>query len=288
MNILVIGGSGLVGSNVVAECSEKGWNVTSTSLETERGSHRQLDKTDADATESLIREVDPDAVIDTAAFHAVDECETRRAKAWDVNAHGTRNVAVAADQVDAHALFLSTDYVFPGLPSEAPYDEADSIDPVNYYAHAKYAGEQAAKIADRSTVLRPSVIYGLDSANFVTWALGELEAGNDIDIVDDQISRPTYAPDLATACVEIVEAGQEGVFHATGPESFSRYEFTLELASAFGFETDLVSPISTAEFGQEAKRPRDSSLDSSALYETLGWEFREPIEAFEEMCTLSS
>ena len=154
---------------------------------------------------------------------------------------------------------------------------------MNYYAHTKYAGEQAAKIADRSTVLRPSVIYGLASGNFVTWALGELDAGNEIDIVDDQISRPTFAPDLATACVDVVETGQEGVFHATGPESMSRYEFTLELASVYGYDADLVSPISTEEFGQEAARPRDSSLDSSKLYEALGWEFRAPRAGFEAM-----
>jgi dTDP-4-dehydrorhamnose reductase len=284
MKTLVIGGSGLVGSNIVTIASESGDDVHATyrSTETDRTASR-LDKTDAEETLALVERVQPDAVIDTAAFHAVDDCETDRERAYAVNATGTRNTAVAADCVDAHFVYLSTDYVFPGDPTEAPYREEDPVLPVNYYARAKYAGEQAARIPETATVLRPSVVYGESKPNFVTWALDELRADNGIDIVNDQVSSPTYAPDLARACLEVVERGLVGVYHATGPERCSRYEFTVALAERFGYDPSLVSPITTAELGQEAPRPADSSLDSSALYDALGWTFTPPGEVFSSM-----
>jgi dTDP-4-dehydrorhamnose reductase len=150
---------------------------------------------------------------------------------------------------------------------------------VNYYGVTKYAAEQAAKIADSVTVLRPSVIYGNTSENFATWALSELEAGNEIEIVNDQTSTPTYAPDLAQACIDIATKNLTGLYHAAGPTSVSRYEFTRTLATECGYDRDLVRPISTEEFGQEAPRPTDSSLDSTQLYDSLAHDFRTPAEA---------
>lgn len=284
MKLLVIGGSGLVGSNIVDQAIDHDIRVRATyhSKETDN-TDTELDKTNAERTATIIRQFDPNIVVDTAAFHAVDDCETERDRAWTVNAAGTRNAAAAADAVDAHFIYLSTDYVFSGDPTEAPYSEDDPVSPLNYYARTKYAGEQAAQIPDAATVLRPSVIYGLASSNFVTWALGELEDGNELDIVDDQVSTPTYAPDLAQACLEVAEQGVIGVYHAAGPESLSRYEFTLQLAEICGYDPDLVSPISTGEFGQEAPRPEDSSLDSTTLYEQIDQSFKRPEQAFREL-----
>lgn len=283
MRVFVIGGSGLVGQNLTARFQAAGHDVKSSFHTSESDGEIQLDKCDDSATRQSISGFDPHVVIDTAAFHAVDRCETDRDRAWAVNATGTRNAAVAADQVNAHFIYFSTDYVFPGSPSLAPFFEDDPVAPVNYYAQTKYSGEQAARIAERVTVLRPSVIYGLSRDNFITWAMGELEAGNEIEIVDDQVSRPTYAPDIAIACVEIVENELTGLFHSAGPVSLSRYAFTRRFAEVFGYKSELISPISTGELGQIAPRPRDSSLDSSELYEAADVEFRSPTTAFEVM-----
>lgn len=285
MRTLVIGGTGLVGSNAVSQCADRGHEVRGTYRTSSDGADVQLDKTDADRVHEVVSDYSPDVIVDTAAFHSVDDCESERDTAWTVNATGTRNVAVAANEAGAQLIYLSTDYVFPGRPAEAPYGETDPIQPVNYYAETKYAAERAAGIAERSTILRPSVIYGLESGNFVTWVLGELREGNEVDIVDDQVSRPTYAPDLARACLELAADESTGLFHATGPRSLSRYEFTTALADVCGFDPELVSPITTEELGQEAPRPRDSSLTSTKLYEAIGEEFRSPRDGFEEMRT---
>jgi len=286
MRILVIGGSGLVGSNIVEVASNSGTDVHATYNSTETGhTDIMLDKTNKERTAEVVERVNPDLIVDTAAFHAVDECETQRDFAWEVNATGTRNVAVAANDVDAHLVYLSTDYVFPGNPEETPYVESDSVAPLNYYAETKYTGEQAAKIADQATVLRPSVIYGLASGNFVTWALEELKEGNELTIVDDQTSAPTYAPDLARACIAVAERGLTGLYHATGPSSVNRYEFTKTLAKECDFDPELVKPISTEKLGQKAPRPEDSTLDSSQLYEDIEFSFKAPEEAFTEMST---
>ena len=286
MKILVIGGTGLVGSNLIQYNSETDHKIVGTfhteTSEKPEISH-SLDKTDDTAVSRVITEVNPDAIIDTAAFHNVDLCENERKKAWDVNAQGSRNVADAANTVNAHYVFISTDYVFDGTPSEAPFREDDPVNPINYYSRTKYAGEQAARIASKWAVLRTSVVYGISKPNFVTWAVSELQDGKEIDIVDDQTSTPTYARDLAKACVDVVEESVTGVFHATGPESLSRYEFTQRLAKTYGYDRSLINPISTEEFGQEAPRPEDGSLDSTQLYEKLGWEFTAPETAFERM-----
>ncbi|MGB9932047.1 dTDP-4-dehydrorhamnose reductase [Haloarcula amylolytica] len=288
MNIIVIGGSGLVGQNLLQCCKERGFSATGTyRTSAGAGANRELDKTDPAAVRKLFREIEPDVVIDTAAFHAVDDCESERERAWTVNAQGTKHVAVAADTVGAQLIYLSTDYVYSGAPSDAPFSETDSVSPINYYARTKYAGEQAAEIAAEATVLRPSVIYGLASSNFVTWAISELRAGNEISVVDDQVSSPTYARDLAQATLAVADQNLTGVYNAAGPERVSRYRFTCDLAASFGFDQDLISPISTEEFGQEAPRPTDSSLDSSRISNRTGVSFQPHSAVFEELAERS-
>lgn len=286
MRLLVVGGSGLVGSNIVTLATDTDTTVHATHLRTEtKETDSRLDKTDAEETSRLVEEFQPDVVVDTAAFHAVDDCETDRDRAWAVNAAGTRNVAVAAEAVGAHLVYLSTDYVFGGDPSETPYSEDDPVSPGNFYARTKYAGEQAAQVATTATVLRTSVVYGLANDNFLTWALGELQDGNEIGIVDDQVSTPTYAPDVARACLEVADRKLTGVYHTAGPESLSRYEFTVLLADVCGYDPRLVSSITTEELGQDAPRPADSSLDSTDFYDAVDRTFDRPRQAFERVRT---
>lgn len=284
MNLLVIGGSGLVGSNILDVARSRGTDAVGTyRSEPADEADVHLDKTVREDVISVVESIDPDVVVDTAAFHDVDDCEENRERAWKANAEGTYNVAQAANAVNAQLVYVSTDYVFPGSPESAPFASSDPVSPLNYYAETKYAGERAARSAESSTIVRSSVIFGTAKPNFVTWAGGELAAGNEVRIVDDQVSTPSYAPDVARACFEVAERDLTGTYHAAGPTSLSRYEFTVTLAEVFGYEPELITPITTEELGQKAPRPADSSLDSSTLYDRIDYEFRTPKEAFETM-----
>jgi len=276
MDTVILGASGLVGSALVRRFGEEGLDVLGTYYTTPTDeTNTQIDVTNEQAVSKLIADCDPDIVINAAAFVDVDACELERNRAWAVNVTGTRNAAAAAAKADAHFIYISTDYVFGGGSNEAPYVETDPPCPINYYGATKRAGEQAARIHPKSMILRSSVIYGTSSNNFLTWALAKLRDEKCLDIVDDQISSPTYAPDIAEACLRVWRQGITGLFHAAGPESLSRYEFTKRLAEAHGYDSRVVNPISTAEAGQQAARPYNSTLDSTNLYDRINYEFQD-------------
>ncbi|WP_254279303.1 dTDP-4-dehydrorhamnose reductase [Haloarcula marina] len=287
MNLLVIGASGLVGQNVYKIAQDAGHSVTGTFRSDSNFGDVKLDKTNRDRVESLIQDKQPDAIIDTAAFHDVDACEKQRSLAWEINVNGTWNVAQAADSVNAHLIYLSSDYVFRGDPNEAPYSEDAAVSPLNYYGQCKYAAEQAVKVAETSTIIRPSVIYGNGSTNFATWAINQLRSNNEISIVEDQVSTPTYAPDLARICIQMVIDRIAGLYHASGPTQLSRYKFTCLIAKKFNLNTDLVRPVKTENFDQDATRPKNSSLDSTNLYNEIGYQISPPSKGIEMMVEMS-
>lgn len=283
MKVLVVGGTGLLGRNILQQLRERSHKAVGTYYSSNDDNLEMvtLDKTDPEQASSVVNDCNPDAIIDTAAYHNVDNCETNRQQAWNVNAKGTGHMAEAATNVNAHYQYISTSFVFDG--NSAPYSPQDPVSPKNYYGETKYAGETAAKIAGQWTVVRADVIYGLANANYVTWAISELQSENEIRIVDDQRLKPVYAPDIAAACISIIEQKGTGIYHASGPVTCSRYEFTLSLADAFGFDVDLITPITTEEFDQIASRPQNTSLDSTKLHNESGVYFRSPHEAFIEM-----
>lgn len=283
MRILVVGGTGLVGSHVVEEAVRRGHDVTSTYHEGRGGpSGEQLDKRDAADVAALVERSEPAAIVDAGAYVDVDGCETDRGHAWDVNAQGTRHLAGAVGG-DVQLIELSTDYVFPGNRDSAPYAPGDPVDPVNYYGRTKLAGEQAVRLADRWTILRTSVVYASEGDNFATWLLDGLSDGDGVDVVDDQVNTPTFARDVASACVDVAESGLTGVYHGAGPERISRYDFALELAEAFGHDPGLIRPTISDTLDLTADRPMDSSLDSSQLQDSIDTDFLTPSEALETM-----
>ncbi|MFB6186144.1 MAG: NAD(P)-dependent oxidoreductase, partial [Halobacteriaceae archaeon] len=179
MDVLLIGSTGLVGSNIVRKIPEK-HNIVQTSRNPGEEVNYCVQVRNSEQVNEVVEQVSPAYIINTAAYHDVDSCEDNRKMAFDVNCRGVRNLASAANKMGSKLITYSSDYVFSGENSSNQYSELDQVHPVNYYGQTKYAGEQAAKIAEEYTVLRPSVIYGLESDNFVTWVLGELEDGNEV------------------------------------------------------------------------------------------------------------
>lgn len=283
MKILVIGGGGQLGAKVVKQAKEAHslyatYMTREPPLEDARTF--QVDKSDREAVQGLIKRLDPDAVIDTAAIHNVDYCETNREEAYRVNVEGTRNIAEVCGSLGAKMVFVSTDYVFDGR--KGLYKETDPANPVNYYGQSKLEGEKAIlEACENHFIARTSVIYSWVSAstlqsssgkplNFAMWLTQKLGKGESVNIVTDQYSSPTLADSLAETLIEICEQDTKGLYHVAGKTRLNRYDFTIKLAKTMGYDQSLVNPIDSSNLKQIAERPMDSSLDVGKTERTLG------------------
>jgi dTDP-4-dehydrorhamnose reductase len=226
--------------------------------------HARLDVADRDEVLQLLGAVRPDTVVPAAAGTAVDACEGDPDRAWQVNALGTRHVAEGARLVDAHVLYISTDYVFDGT-SPVPYTEWDEPNPLSVYGRSKLGGE--LELDPGSTIVRTSWVCGRHGANMVKTVL-RLDAEHDeLAFVDDQHGYPTFTPDLAGMVRRLVEARMPGRFHVTNQGPTTWYGFARAVLEASGRDPGKVRPIATADLvpRRPAPRPANSLLDNAAL-----------------------
>ena len=273
MRLLVTGAAGQLGVDVVEHARSIGDEVVAVAK-------ADLDITDADAVRRLLETVHPDAVINTAAYTAVDACETNEAVAYAVNADAVGHLSAACDLVGAHLVHVSTDYVFDGL-LDRPYREDDRTNPQSVYGRSKLAGEIAA--GPGAAIARTSWVCGEHGNNMVKLVLrlaGDPEQA--LAFVDDQRGKPTFTADLAPALRQLAGDRRAGTFHVTNQGAVSWYEFVREILGAAGHDPDRVRPIATADLDppRPAPRPANSVLDDvawrAAGYEALR-DFREPL-----------
>jgi dTDP-4-dehydrorhamnose reductase len=255
---LVTGAGGQVGHEVATVFAREGWEVTPLT-------HAELDIGDRDAVRAALAASRPDAVVNAAAFTAVDACETETDTAWRINALAVRHLAEAAADVGAHLCHISTDYVFNGEKA-GPYVEWDATDPRSVYGRSKLGGEVEA--GPGATVVRTSWVCGDHGANMVKTIL-RLAADPDrpLAFVDDQVGCVTVAADLAEAIHVLVADRRPGLHHVTnqGPQSW--FEVARAVLAAAGEDPARVRPIATAELDppRPAPRPANSVLDNAAL-----------------------
>lgn len=215
-----------------------------------------------DEIKKIIHDYYPDFIIHTAAFTNVDLSEKLREDAWKINVKGVEYIAEAARAIDTHIIHISTDYIFDG--KDGPYSENVKPNPVGYYGRTKLASENVLKISGTFfTILRTNVLYGtaLNSRpDFVRWVLASLSKKENIKIVNDQINNPTFIDDLIQGINKIIEFRKTGTYNIGGKEFLSRYDFTLQIADYFNLDKNLISPITTEELKQPARRPLKSGL----------------------------
>ncbi|MFZ1730751.1 MAG: SDR family oxidoreductase [Bacteroidota bacterium] len=228
-----------------------------------RFDYQQLNISHLSDVKSLVGSYRPDVIINTAAMTNVDDCEEDKLAAWQVNVDGLKNLIIPARRIEGcRVVQLSTDYVFDGR--SAPYDETSRPRPVSYYGKSKLAAENALISGPvDGIVVRTQVLYGTGyevRQNFVSWVLAQFEKDAAFRVVDDQRGNPTLADDLAYGILKLVERGASGVYHVSGPESLDRFSFAQKIAEVFGFDASLISPTTSAEIGQSANRPPDSTF----------------------------
>ena len=236
--------------------------------------HGDLDVTDGIAVSRVLREHAPDWVINTAAFHRVDDCELNPTLAFAVNATGAANVARAAAEIGAGIVFFSTDYVFGGEPRERgnPHSERDTARPLNVYGISKLAGEQLVALANpRHLVVRTAGLYGTATSR-KGWTFPELmvnKARSDgkLRVVTDQALSPTYTADLAAATRDLVDREASGLFHLANEGECSWYELAAATIELAGIAVE-IEPSTTTQLPRRAIRPTYSAMRSARLAET--------------------
>ena len=240
----------------------------------------ELDITSIDAVMKLVKEVNPYAIINCAAYTAVDACETNQDIAFKVNTIGPRNLAIAARETGAKLLHVSTDYVFDGT-KETPYYESDPICPQSVYGSTKAEAEKMVQqMADRYFILRTAWLYG-DGKNFAKTMLRLAETNDTVKVVGDQYGTPTSAYELAKGINSLLFSDNYGLFHATCEGSCNWAEFAAEIFRLAGKDTK-VQAITTAEYGAPANRPAHSVLENYMFKMTNGYLFADWHDAIEK------
>ena len=240
----------------------------------------ELDITSIDAVMKLAKEVKPYAIINCAAYTAVDACETNQDIAFKVNTIGPRNLAIAARETGAKLLHVSTDYVFDGT-KETPYYESDPICPQSVYGSTKAEAEKMVQqMADRYFILRTAWLYG-DGKNFAKTMLRLAETNDTVKVVGDQYGTPTSAYELAKGIDSLLFSDNYGLFHATCEGSCNWAEFAAEIFRLAGKDTK-VQAITTAEYGAPANRPAHSVLENYMFKMTNGYLFADWHDAIEK------
>jgi len=270
VRVLVTGGTGLLGWWLVKVLNSRGHDVYATyhaqrpvGLDNVNWVKASLE--DPDSVDKVLGAVKPDAVVHSAAYTDVDGCETNKEYAYLVNYIGTAVLAKAASRVNSFMVYVSTDYVFDG--EKGLYSESDLPNPVNYYGFTKLLGEVAVStlLGDKSSIVRVSGLYGyspVGKKNFGIKALESLIEGREVYAFTDQYLSPTYVPALAERISFIVEKKITGIIHIAG-ERISRHGFALMIARSLSVDEGLVKPTRLSEARLVARRPRDSSLDTS-------------------------
>jgi dTDP-4-dehydrorhamnose reductase len=256
MKLLVTGAGGQLGVDVVMHAESVGDDVVGVDKAV-------LDITDPVAVRELLDAVRPDAVINAAAYTAVDACETNEDLAFAVNADAVGHLAAACELLGTHLVHVSTDYVFDGT-LDRPYREDDTTNPQSVYGRAKLAGEHAA--GPGAAVARTSWVCGEHGNNMVKLVL-RLASNPDqaLAFVDDQRGHPTFTADLAPALRRLAVDRRVGIHHLTNQGAVSWYEFVREILSAAGHDPDRVVPIATSDLDppRPAPRPANSVLDNA-------------------------
>ena len=272
MRVLVTGAAGQLGHDVVAQFAASGHEVVATS-------RRNLDISQRDQVFDVVSSVQPDVLVNCAAYTAVDSCETDANRAYEANAWAVSHLAEAARRSGVHLCHISTDYVFSGDKGE-PYHEWDRPDPRSVYGASKLAGEQEA--GETATVVRTSWLCGRHGANVVATVLRLAAEGGPLRFVSDQRGSPSFAPDVAAVIERLCVDRSPGLYHVTNQGEVSWYEFAQEVMAAAGHEPDRVEPIRTVELDppRAAPRPANSVLENRALGLAglaLPADFREPL-----------
>jgi dTDP-4-dehydrorhamnose reductase len=262
LRAVVLGGSGQIGGWLLRVLAERGHHASGTYASVPFTGLFALDAGQREAAASWLKAQAPDIVFYPAGFTWVDGCERDPARAYAANLDEPLNLARTAVAKGARFVYFSTDYVFDG--TAGPYREESPTNPLSVYGRSKRDAEVALadELGEAQLTVRTSWVFGPErqGKNFAYQLARALGAGQRLVSPSDQISSPSYGPDVARAVVLLAEARQAGLIHVAGPEVMDRTSFARALATAFGLDPSRIDSRPTASLGQEARRPLGGGL----------------------------
>ena len=281
--ILITGAFGQLGNSLCKTLSNESILATGRSISSStKYKSIELDITNPKQVKGVIYKYNPDIIIHLAAMTDVDGCEKNPETAFDVNVKATEGLI---KNYNGKFIYISTDYVFDG--EDGPYVEDDKVNPVSVYGKTKLYGENMVKNSDANwVILRSNIIFSYNDrtkASFVNWVVDSLKKQESIRVVNDQWNNPTWTNDLAKVISMIIEKNISGLYHYGGGDFLNRLEFAKMIASSFGLDGSLISPITTSELNWLAQRPLKSGLNTKKIELDLGIEALPIQKALDEM-----
>jgi dTDP-4-dehydrorhamnose reductase len=260
-SVSIIGPNGQLGTDLVKVFTKANWKVLPIT-------HTEISVENQESVFNALKNAQTDWVINTAAFHKVDECEKDSQKAWEINAHGAKNVSTVARDLGMRSVFISSDYVYSGDKGTS-YSESDPVSPVNAYGHSKAGGEAVTLAANKKNlVIRIASVFGAAGSsgkggNFVETIINKAKAGDPLSVVDDILMSPTYTLDAAQKILELLNLDESGMFNATNSGATTWHGFAQEILEQSQLNTELSASKTNWEL--PLKRPRNSSLDTTKV-----------------------
>lgn len=282
MKVLLTGSKGMLAEEFISECrNRKDYTITAPEEE-------ECNITDISSIKNAVNSINPQVLINCAAYTDVDACERNQEKAFSVNGEGVKNLAQVCRENGILLVHFSTDFVFDG-EKKFSYTEEDKPNPLNIYGESKLLGEQYLLNSHiRFFLIRTSWMYGKGEKNFVKAVISKAINHSEIKVVDDQIGNPTWARDIVDITLRLLETKQYGIYNYSNEGECSWYGFACEIIkilqnSENKFHNTKTIPIKSAQLKRAAKRPAYSALNKSKIKSAVGIDvphWRESLKKF--------
>lgn len=259
MKILVTGYKGQLGYDVVNDATSRGIQAIGVDID-------EMDITNQEQVNTVIKSGNYDAVVHCAAWTAVDKAEEPELfeTVKKVNATGTKYIADVCEELDIPMMYFSTDYVFDG-EGTTPWNEYDERHPLNVYGLTKAQGEEFVEKLKKHFIIRIAWVFGKNGNNFIKTMLRLGKERGAVSVVNDQVGNPTYTYDLSKLVVDMIQTDKYGKYHATNSGDFiSWYDFACEIFKQAGMDVK-VTPVDSNQFPAKAKRPKNSRMNQTEL-----------------------
>ena len=294
--ILITGSNGLLGQKLVklllskSKCEIYALSRGENRMKKREGyTYYNIDITQKEKLKLLLSKIQPHYIVNTAAMTNVDACELQHAECDLINVETVAVLATICNENNIHLIHISTDFVFDGQ-KKGYYTEEDTPNPISYYGLSKLRSEEIILSADiKHTILRTVLVYGTvdrnDRSNIVLWVKKSLEDKKQINVVTDQFRMPTYADDLAEACLLSIEKRAVGIYNVSSNELLSIHDIALEIAKAFGLDASYINSIETSALNLPAKRPFKTAFDLKKSIKVLNlpsYSFAERLQVFKD------